>query len=110
MAAAAASFSGASSETAFVTCPSGFGFVAYTGTLTAGKIVVVGCAPEATSQEFVLDTIDETRLEEITNEAGTAYSFGAPFQVGINWRIALKADASFVGSGTAIVTADPYGV
>jgi hypothetical protein len=75
--------------------------------MSAGKIVVV-VRPPGASSDYISDYIDQTALQEVADEAGTAYSYVSRFDVGVGGQIALKADANFVGSLTALVSADPY--
>lgn len=102
-----ATITSASGETAFVKCAAGRGFIAVTGTISAGAVLLI-VKPEGVSTEFPLDTIDATRIAENANEAGTGYSFGAMVDVPHNAQIALKANAAFTGSVTAVVNGDPY--
>ena len=102
-----ATISSASSETAFEPCPAGIGTISLKGTMSAGKVVVI-VRPPGASSDYVSDYIDQTALEEVADEAGTAYSYVSRFDVGIGGQVALKADANFVGSLTALVSADPY--
>lgn len=102
-----ASITSASSETGFEPCPAGLGTIVLKGTMSAGRVVVV-VRPPGASTDYVSDYIDQTALEEVADEAGTAYSYVSRFDVGIGGQIALKANASFVGSLTALVSADPY--
>lgn len=102
-----ATISSASSETAFEPCPAGIGTISLKGTMSAGKVVVI-VRPPGASSDYVSDYIDQTALEEVADEAGTAYSYVSRFDVGVGGQIALKADANFVGSLTALVSADPY--
>lgn len=102
-----ASITSASGETGFEPCPAGLGTISLKGTMSAGKIVVI-VRPPGASSDYVSDYIDQTALEEVADEAGTAYSYVARFDVGVGAQVAMKADANFVGSLTALVSADPY--
>lgn len=102
-----ATISSASGETGFEPCPAGLGTIVLKGTMSAGKVVVV-VRPPGASSDYVSDYIDTTALQEVADEAGTAYSYVSRFDIGIGGQIALKADANFVGSLTALVSADPY--
>jgi len=102
-----ATISSASGETGFEPCPAGLGTISLKGTMSAGKVVVI-VRPPGASSDYVSDYIDKTALEEVADEAGTAYSYVSRFDVGVGGQIALKADANFVGSLTALVSADPY--
>jgi len=102
-----ATITSASGETGFEPCPAGLGTISLKGTMSAGKIVVV-VRPPGASSDYISDYIDQTALEEVADEAGTAYSYVSRFDVGIGGQVALKADANFVGSLTALVSADPY--
>lgn len=102
-----ATFTSATGATGFEPCPAGVGTIALRGTMSAGK-VVVAVRPPGAADDFISDYIDVTALQEVADEAGTAYSYVARFDVGIGGQVALKADANFVGSLTAQVTADPY--
>lgn len=102
-----ATITSASGETGFEPCPAGLGTISLKGTMSAGKVVVV-VRPPGASSDYVSDYIDQTALEEVADEAGTAYSYVSRFDVGIGGQVALKADANFVGSLTALVSADPY--
>ena len=102
-----ATISSASGETGFEPCPAGIGTISLKGTMSAGKIVVV-VRPPGASSDYVSNYIDQTALEEVADEAGTAYSYVSRFDVGVGAQVALKADANFVGSLTALVSADPY--
>ena len=97
----------ASGETGFEPCPAGLGTISLKGTMSAGKVVVI-VRPPGASSDYVSDYIDQTALQEVADEAGTAYSYVARFDVGVGAQVALKADANFVGSLTALVSADPY--
>ena len=94
-------------ETGFEPCPAGLGTISLKGTMSAGKVVVI-VRPPGASSDYVSDYIDQTALQEVADEAGTAYSYVARFDVGVGAQVALKADANFVGSLTALVSADPY--
>lgn len=100
-----ATISSASGETGYEFCPLGIGTIALRGTMSAGKIVVA-VRPAGASADFISDYIDTTALQEVSDEAGTAYSYVARFDVGPGGQVALKADANFVGSLSAQVTAD----
>jgi len=102
-----ATITSASGETSYEPCPAGVGTIALRGTMSAGKILVA-VRPPGASADFISDYINQTMLEEVTDEAGTAYSYVARFDAGIGGQVALKADANFVGSLSAQVTADPY--
>lgn len=101
-----ATISSASGETGYEFCPLGTGTIALTGTsFSAGK-VLVAIRPAGASGDFISDYIDVTAFQEVANEAATGYSYVARFDAGPNAQVALKADANFVGSLTAQVTAD----
>lgn len=102
-----ATITSATGATGFEPCPAGVGTIALRGTMSAGKIVVA-VRPPGADADFISDYIDTTALQEVADEAGTAYSYVARFDVGIGGQVALKADANFVGSLAAQVTADPY--
>lgn len=102
-----ASITSAAGETSFEPCPAGLGTISLKGTMSAGKVLLI-VRPPGASSDYVSDYIDQTALEEVADEAGTAYSYVARFDVGIGGQVALKADANFIGSLTALVSADPY--
>jgi len=102
-----ASITSATGETGFEPCPAGLGTISLKGTMSAGKVLLI-VRPPGASSDYVSDYIDQTALEEVADEAGTAYSYVSRFDVGIGGQVALKADANFVGSLTALVSADPY--
>ena len=64
--------------------------------------------PPGASSDHVSDLIDQTTIQETANEAGTGYSYVTRADVGIGAQVAVKANATFAGSLTAIVSADPY--
>ena len=99
-----ASITSASGETSFVTTNVGRMFIGVTGTISAGAILVV-VKPYNSSTEFVADTIDQTAIQVNSNEAGTGYSFFEEIAVPRYCGVALKANATFSGSLTAIVIA-----
>lgn len=101
-----ATISSASGETAFEFCPLGTGTIALTGTsFSAGK-VLVAVRPPGASADFISDYIDVTAFQEVANEAANGYSYVSRFDVGPGGQVALKADANFVGSLSAQVSAD----
>ncbi len=100
-----ATITSASGETGFEFCPAGTGTIAVKGTITAGGICVV-VRPPGASGDFVDMTIDQTAIQEVADEAGTAYSYMARFDAGKGANVALKANATFAGSITAQVTGD----
>lgn len=102
-----ATITSASGETEFEFCPAGLGTISARGTMSAGKLLVA-IRPPGAAADFISDYIDQTALQEVTDEAGTAYSYVARFDAGIGGQVALKADANFVGSLSVQVTADPY--
>ena len=102
-----ATITSATGATGFESCPAGVGTISLRGTMSAGKIVVA-VRPPGADADFISDYIDQTALQEVADEAATGYSYVARFDVGIGGQVALKADANFVGSIAAQVTADPY--
>lgn len=100
-----ATITSASGETGFVQGRTGV--IGLTGTMNAGAILVV-VKPNESETEFVSDVIDTTAFQAIANEAGTGYSFLERYDAGVLARVALKANASFSGSVSAHIAADPY--
>ena len=103
----AATITSASGETGFEPCPAGICTIALTGTITAGG-VCVAVRPPGASSDYVSDLIDQTVIQETANEAGTGYSYMTRAEAGVGASVALKANATFAGSLTVIVSADPY--
>jgi hypothetical protein len=102
------SITSASGETEYVaTGDEGVAFVGLTGTMSAGGVVIL-VKPNGASTGFVSDVIDVTTLQQVANEAGTGYSFFEPISVPGKASVKLAANASFSGSLTAIVVAEPY--
>ena len=102
-----ATITSAAGETGFEPCPAGLCTIALTGTITAGGVCVI-VRPPGASSDHISDLIDQTAIQETANEAGTGYSYVTRADVGIGAQVALKANATFAGSLTAIVSADPY--
>ena len=102
------SITSASGETDFVSVGNeGRAWVGLTGTLSAGKVLVVVKA-NGSSTEYVADAIDTTAFQTTANEAGTGYSFFEEIRVPGRASVALKADANFSGSVTASVIPEPF--
>lgn len=103
-----ATISSAAGETEFVaTGAEGRAFVAVTGTITAGAVLIV-VKLNGVSTEFAAFAIDQTTIQQLADEAGTGYSFFEEIQVPSHASVALVANASFAGSVTAAVQAEPY--
>jgi len=103
------SITGPSGETSFVTAgDQGVAFIGVTGTISAGAICVVVKVNGGTT-EYVADTIDATALAVNATEAGTGTgSFFEQIRIPGKGSVALKANASFSGSVTATVFAEPF--
>lgn len=100
-----ATITSATGETAYEHCPLGTGSIAVRGTITAGGVVVI-VRPPGAAADYVDALIDQTAIQEVADEAGTAYSYMVRFDAGPGASVALKANATFAGSVTAQVTAD----
>lgn len=100
-----ATITGASGETGFEFCPVGTGSISVRGTISAGGIIVA-VRPPGAAADYVDSVIDATAIQEVSDEAGTAYSYNVRFDAGPGASVALKANAAFSGSITAQVVAD----
>lgn len=103
-----ATITSASGETAFVRVQTGErGFMGLTGSISAGAVLLI-IKVRGSSTEYVADTIDATFLQTNGNEAGTGYSIFEPLDVPAQAHIALKANAAFSGSITAVVGSETF--
>lgn len=101
------SITAASGETAYVQCPEGRAFVGVRGTVSAGGVLIV-VKPNGATSEWPSDLIDATALGTVPQEDGTGTgSFYEEIYVPKHASVALKANSTFSGSVTAIVTSDP---
>jgi hypothetical protein len=78
------------------------GFIAITGTMTAGGIIVL-IQPSQSASFFPADYIDVSRFEQVPNAAGDGYGFVSDYNLGIGGAVKLISSAAFVGDLTAFV-------
>lgn len=78
------------------------GFIALSGTMTAGGIIVL-IQPPQSSTFFPGDYIDVTRFQAVPNSAGDGYGFVSDYDLGLGGSVKVISSADFVGDLTAYV-------